>query len=676
MPTAETRQDSYAWLQTPTLPATEAFLAQEQAHLEQYLASTTALQQRLFDEISARYQDSDLFTPTPLGDWLYYFRKHAGETYSRYYRSPPLAGGALLEPDPTGEQLLLDPNLLAGDGRIAFGALSISPGGQYLAYSLWAGSGDGLFVLNMATGEQSAVSLPTEPFDGTVVWANDNQTLLFGAGQHSQQLYRYRLGEAQPEKVFEEQRSAYRLRCSRSSSGHWLLLHCLASDASDTWVLPADAPGGQFQALPGPGGSPRGELDHGLWGEQWCWLHRASGAGVTSQVDCASAEASPALAGPWQPLVAPRAGVSIEAMAPKRSALVLSVRNQGLPQVEIHRAGTPAETVGFGDQQAYQLAVRAALPFDSPAVVLALESFTQPPQTQWLALPSAERQVLKTLAVQGNFDPERYATRRLWATAADGTAIPISLVMRRDHLERGPQRLLLQVYGAYGVALEPSFSHAGLSLIDRGFSLAIAHVRGGGTLGPAWHAGGRGALKQHSIDDFIACSEYLIEQGWTTAQGLVIHGHSAGGLVVGAALNQRPELFAAAIARQPFVDPLTAMLDPTLRLTELEYEEWGDPRGAEAYAWIAGWSPYENARAQAYPPLLATGAMGDTVVPYWHPAKWVAKLREQATGGGEILLAIDPEGAHGQPLGRYERIRQDALEYAFMLKALGLADHL
>ncbi|UFH48097.1 prolyl oligopeptidase family serine peptidase [Pseudomonas sp. KNUC1026] len=283
--------------------------------------------------------------------------------------------------------------------------------------------------------------------------------------------------------------------------------------------------------------------------------------------------------------------------------------------------------------------------------------------------------MLKAYPVQGNFDSTRYLSKRLWATSADGTRIPISITLRADHQHRGALRLVLSGYGAYGVTQEPEFSYSALSLLDRGFALATAHVRGGGMLGQAWHAAGQGLNKQRSFDDFIACAEYLIEEGWTTAEALVIHGASAGGLLVGAVLDRRPELFRAAIARQPFVDVLTAMSDPDLALTTQEYQEWGDPRQAEQNAEIRRWSPYENVSNQAYPALLVSAGLLDRQVPYWQPAKWVARLRERKVDDHLLLLMTDLQGVHGAPFARNDRIRRDAVEYAFMFKALGLAEH-
>jgi oligopeptidase B len=320
---------------------------------------------------------------------------------------------------------------------------------------------------------------------------------------------------------------------------------------------------------------------------------------------------------------------------------------------------------------AYSLHVQDNLEFDSPVIRLRYEALNRPAQVRQLDLASGEQVVLKQTPVEGRFDADDYVSERLWATGADGTRIPISLVARRDTF--GPAApLYLYGYGAYGASLDPWFSHARLSLLERGFVFAIAHVRGGGELGEAWYRAGKLEHKENSFADFIACAEHLIASGHTTSAQLAISGGSAGGLLIGAVLNQRPDLFAAAIAEVPFVDVLNTMQNPDLPLTVTEYDEWGDPNEPDVFERIKAYAPYENVGAQAYPAILAVAGYNDSRVQYWEAAKWVARLRASKTDANLLLLKTEMGAGHGGMSGRYQGLKDVALEYAFLFKVLGL----
>ncbi|MBD1553965.1 prolyl oligopeptidase family serine peptidase [Pseudomonas typographi] len=670
------RQRPVNWLRSASATATRAYLGEERAYFDAWMDHTRVLQGRLFEEIKGRYRDADASVPQPFGGYLYYFRKLQGESMARYYRCRHLTATAL-EVDPNTEQLLLDPNAMANGAPIAFGAVAPSPDQRYLAYSVIAAAGSGLFIQDLATGLVRPVPPPGAPFDGSVAWAADSHTLFFATAttQHSNRLYRYRLGEALAQLAFEEHDNRFNLHCSRSRSGRWLILRCASKTSSETWVLDARAPERPFACLLPRQQQHKGVVDHGRWGAAWHWFDHTSAGGAPLNVRHAPDHGSLPSREQWQWLAAPEDDVAIEGMDLNHHAVVLSLRKQGRPSLEIHRQGAAPVPIQVPDD-VYLLGVHAPLAFESPAMLLVHESLATPRQVRWLDLATGEHRLIKQMEVLGNFASERYTTLRLQATSPDGTGVPISLVLRKDHATRRPLRVLLTGYGAYGVTQEPAFSYSRLSLIDRGFAVAIAHVRGGGLLGEPWHAAGKGEHKQNSIDDFIACAHYLLDQGWTTPEGLAIRGESAGGLLIGATLNQRPGLCKVAVAHQPFVDPLTAMLDPSLPLTTTEYGEWGDPREPHAHAWIKAYSPYENVAAQAYPALLVTAGFQDPVVPYWQPAKWVAKLRASKTDSNPLLFYLDLQGTHGAGPGRYERIRRDALEYAFIFHAMGLAKSL
>ncbi|WP_343572466.1 S9 family peptidase [Pseudomonas sp.] len=671
----EAAADPYAWLENRDAEDVLDYLKAENAYLEDQLLPQTKLRETLFQEIKGRIRETDLSLPTPWGPWLYYQRTTAGDEYPRHYRCPRPADGSLTV-DEAAEQLLLDPNALAGDAFLSVGAFSISPDHSKLAYSLDT-SGDEIYTLYVKElADGSVTALPFEDCDGSLTWANDNRTLFFGElddTHRPHKLYRHRLGESGAEQVFEERDGRFFLHCYRASSERQLILLLGSKTTSEAWVLDANTPDGDFVCL-----APREEdheyyPDHGRLNGEWAWLIRSNQEGINYALYHAS-EAQPTREH-WQTLIAHRDEVMLEGLTLSATALTLSLREGGLPIVEVQPQDQPAHRVQLPDA-AYNLYVQDSLEFDSPVIRLRYEALNRPAQIRQLELSSGEQKVLKETPVEGPFDADAYESRRLWATAADGVQVPISLVGRRDVLEniaRGqPAPLYLYGYGAYGESLDPWFSHARLSLLERGFIFVIAHVRGGGELGEAWYRAGKLAYKQNTFSDFIACAEHLLAQGYSSSAQLAISGGSAGGLLIGAVLNQRPQLFAAAIAEVPFVDVLNSMLNPDLPLTVTEYDEWGNPEEPEVYARIRAYAPYENVSAQDYPALLAVAGYNDSRVQYWEAAKWVAKLRVSKTDDNLLLLKTDLGAGHGGMSGRYQGLKDVALEYAFLFKVLGI----
>jgi oligopeptidase B len=670
----ESGADPYRWLENRDSDEVLDHLRAENAYLEAELAPQQALRERLFEEIKGRIRETDLSLPVPWGDYLYFQRTTAGDEYPRHYRCRKPADGSLAL-DAASEQLLLDPNALAGGGYLALGAFSVSPDQRRLAYSLDR-SGDEiyrLFVKELDSGQIQ--ELPFDDCDGSMTWAGDSQTLFFTELDDTHRpykLYRHRLGEDGAEAVFEEGDGRFFLHCYRSSSERQLILQLGSKTTSEVWVLDAERPQDAFACL-----APREEgheydVDHGLQDGAWSWLIRSNQSGINFALYAAGEDAPQRPH--WREIRAHDPAVMLEGVTLNRDALVLSLREGGLPVLEVQPQGAAAYRVQLPDA-AYSLHVQDSLEFHSAVIRLRYEALGRPAQIRQLELATGAQQVLKQTPVEGPFDAEAYESRRLWATAADGTRVPISLVARREVLAAGtPAPLYLYGYGAYGESLDPWFSHARLSLLERGFVFAIAHVRGGGEMGEAWYRAGKLEHKQNSFGDFIACAEHLIGAGLTTPAQLAISGGSAGGLLIGAVLNQRPRLFAAAIAEVPFVDVLNTMLNPELPLTVTEYDEWGDPNQPEVFARIQAYAPYENVRAQAYPAILAVAGYNDSRVQYWEAAKWVARLRERKTDANLLLLKTDLDAGHGGMSGRYQGIRDVALEYAFVLRVLGLAE--
>ncbi|ROO35075.1 MULTISPECIES: S9 family peptidase [unclassified Pseudomonas] len=664
--------DPYAWLQERDTEAVLDYLKAENSYQEAQLADQAELRETLFQEIKGRILETDLSLPSPWGPYLYYTRTTAGDEYPRHYRCPRPADDSLTV-DESREQLLLDPNELAGGGFFSLGAFSISPDHQRLAYSQDT-SGDEiytLFVKELSNGKVSELSF--ENCDGSMTWANDSLTLFFGElddTHRPHKLWRYRLDGTAAEEVFHEPDGRFFLHCYRSSSERQLILSLGSKTTSEVWVLDAAQPQQPFTCL-----APRVEdheydVDHGLLEGQWTWFIRSNRDGINFALYQAPDTGVAPVEADWQNLIPHSDTVMIDGLSLNAGAMTLSLREGGLPIIEVHPQGLPAYRVQLPDA-AYSLHVQNSLEFVSERIRLRYEALNRPAQIRQLQLASGEQVVLKQTPVLGPFDADAYVSQRLWASAPDGTQVPISLVIKREALGR-PVPLYLYGYGAYGESLDPWFSHARLSLLDRGVAFAIAHVRGGGELGEAWYRAGKQEHKHNTFSDFIACAEHLIAQGFTTAEQLAISGGSAGGLLIGAVLNQRPELYKVAIAEVPFVDVLNTMLDPDLPLTVTEYDEWGNPEEPAVYDRIKAYAPYENVSAQAYPALLVIAGYNDSRVQYWEAAKWVAKLRATKTDDNPLLLKTELGAGHGGMSGRYQGLRDVALEYAFVLKVLGL----
>ncbi|POD33443.1 peptidase S9 [Pseudomonas syringae pv. syringae] len=667
--------DPYAWLHNRDTDEVLDYLKAENAWQEQQLAEQTGLRESLFEEIKGRILETDLSLPSPWGPYLYYTRTTQGDEYARHYRCPRPADDSNTV-DESAEELLLDPNEMADGGFFSLGAFSISPDHQRLAYSLDT-SGDEvyeLYVKELSTGQIS--SLPFENCDGSMTWANDSQTLFFGELDDTHRpgkLHRHTLGTASAEQVFDEPDGRFFLHCFRSSSERQLIILLNSKTTSEAWVLDADHPQQAFTCL-----APRSEgheyyPDHGLLDGVWTWFIRSNQSGINFALYHAAQQASGVpVREDWQTLVAHDDKVMLEGVSLNAKGISLSLREGGLPIIEVRPQALPTYRVQLPDA-AYSLYVQDTLEFDSDKIRLRYQSLNRPAQVRQLTLASGEQVVLKETPVLGIFDADAYVSQRLWATASDGAQVPISLVVKRE-LAGQATPLYLYGYGAYGESLDPWFSHARLSLLDRGVAFAIAHVRGGGELGEAWYRNGKQEHKQNTFGDFIACAEHLVAQGLTSAEQLVISGGSAGGLLIGAVLNQRPELFKAAIAEVPFVDVLNTMLDPDLPLTVTEYDEWGNPQEPEVYARIKAYAPYENVTAQAYPAMLVIAGYNDSRVQYWEAAKWVAKLRATKTDDNPLLLKTELGAGHGGMSGRYQGLRDVALEYAFIFKVLQIAE--
>nr|WP_314876040.1 S9 family peptidase [uncultured Pseudomonas sp.] len=663
--------DPYAWLQQRDSAEVLTYLQAENAYQEACLADQAPLREQLFEEIKGRILETDLSLPSPWGPWLYYTRTTAGDEYPRHYRSPRPADDSNTV-DASAEQLLLDPNELAAGGFLSLGTFNVSPDHQLLAYSLDTNGEETytLYVKDLATG--AITTLPFEDCDGCMTWANDSRTLFFAELDDTHRpcrLRRFSLGEADAHTVFEEDDGRFFLHCYRASSERQLILLLNSKTTSEAWVLDAETPLAEFTCLAAREEGHEYFPDHGKLDGDWRWFIRSNQDGINFALYQAPSVAVPSRA-QWQVLVAHRDNIMLEGLSLNASALALSLREGGLPIIEVRPQGLAPYRVELPDA-AYSLYVQDSLEFASTRIRLRYEALNRPAQVRQLELANGTQTVLKQTPVLGAFDADAYVSERLWATANDGTQVPISLVRRREDVGKTVP-LYLYGYGAYGESLDPWFSHARLSLLERGVAFAIAHVRGGGELGEAWYRAGKQEHKQNTFDDFIACAEHLIATGVSRPEQLAISGGSAGGLLIGAVLNLRPQLFRCAIAEVPFVDVLNTMLDPELPLTVTEYDEWGNPEEPEVHARIKAYAPYENVKAQAYPAMLVVAGYNDSRVQYWEAAKWVARLRTLKTDNNLLLLKTEMGAGHGGMSGRYQGLRDVALEYAFVLNELGV----
>ncbi len=652
--------DPYAWLEQRDNPEVIAYLQAENEHTEAWLAGHEDRREDLFNEICGRIRETDLSLPSIWRGWLYYQRTEAGAEYPRYYRcrqSEPYS----LEIDAASEMLLLDLNELAGDGFLQLGDFAISPDQRWLGYSLDR-QGDEIYTLylkELATGD--ILTLPLERADGSMTWANDSSTLFaVNMDEASRPSTLWRLSRSEPpQQVYHEADQRFLLHVYRSSSEEWLLAGSHSKNTSEIRLLAADHPTGDWRLVSERKTGHEYHVDHGPNG----LVIRSNDAGENFALY--SADPLQPERPAWTLLRDVDPQRTLEDFSLQEKALVLHYRDQGLVMLEVQPSMGEAYPLSMPDA-VYSLRVQGGEDYDSERLRIRYESLNRPAEIRALLLATGEQSVLKRTPVEGTFSADDYQVARHWATAPDGTRVPVSLVGRPEAFER-PAPLYLYGYGSYGASMDPWFSHARLSLLDRGWIFAIAHIRGGADMGEAWYLAGKLEHKHNTFTDFIACAEELLGSKVTDRDRLVIAGGSAGGLLIGNVINQRPELFAAGVADVPFVDVWNTMNNPDLPLTIGEYEEWGDPNEPEVAERIKGYAPYEQVRSQAYPALFVTAGYHDMRVQYWEAAKWVAKLRHMKTDQNPLLLRTQMAAGHGGASGRYQAIRELAEEYSFVL---------
>jgi oligopeptidase B len=679
--------DDYEWLRDKESPETLGYLEAENAYTRARTAHLEALRERIFEEIRRRTKETDLSVPVRIGDWWYYSRTIEGKQYGLSCRRPVgdpgdwTPPGVDAEDRPADEQVLLDANELAeGHEFLAIGASTVSLDARLLAFSTDT-TGDERFLLrvkDLTTGELLPDAIPGTTYGAS--WDASGTHLFYTTvddAWRADKIWRHRLGTDPAEDVLVHHETDERFWVSvgRTRSDRFLVIGSGSKTTSEYRILDAHDPTGEFRVVAPRRHGVEYSVEHAVLGgaDVLLVLHNDRAENfelAVAPVDASSHEQ-------WRTLIGHDPGVRLEDVDAFAGHLVVSQRSDGLTQLRLLRlgdGGIAGDELLAMEHPLYTVGLSGNPEFAQPTIRFGYTTMATPAAVHQLDLRTGERTLLKQTPVLGGFDPGAYEQHREWATADDGTRVPISIVVPSGAPRDGSVPFLLYGYGAYETSIDPYFTISRLSLLDRGMGFAIAHVRGGGELGRRWYDEGKLLRKRTTFTDFVACARHLAATGWTSADRLVAEGGSAGGLLMGAVANLAPEAFAGIVADVPFVDALTTILDPGLPLTVVEWEEWGNPlKDADVYRYMKGYTPYENVEPQRYPPILAETSLHDTRVYYVEPAKWVARLRATALNGQDVLLKTEMAAGHGGVSGRYNAWRDRAFSYAWVLDRAGLA---
>jgi oligopeptidase B len=665
--------DDYAWLRDKENPEVTAYLEAENAYAAAVMKPLDGQREELYQEMLSHVKQTDVSVPFRDGDWWYYTRTEEGLQYAIHCRTH----GSPNATEDTPEKVILDGNQLAkGHAFFSIGATDITSDGRWLAYTTDT-TGFRQYTLHikdLKTGETLAGEVERV---GSVTWAADNRNLFYTVEDEEQkrqyQLWRHALGTPHTADtlVYQEDDERFNLGAGRTRDGKFIVMEPASHITTESWVLLATEPEGRFTLI-----SPReDEHEYSIDHRNGLWFIRTNDRGrnfrlVTAPVATPGREF-------WTELIAHRDGVMIEEIDLFAGFFIACEREEGLPRLRVWRFdGDGPEAAKTGEisfpEPAYSAQPHVNRIFDTPTFRYAYQSLVTPSSVYEYDVATGASTLLKQLEIPGGFDRTLYASERVHAIAPDGVQVPVSLVYRKDKRAEGRNPLYVYGYGSYGYSLPLGFSSNRLSLLDRGVVMAYAHIRGGGDLGEPWHDAGKMLVKRNTFTDFIACVEHLTAASYGDPARVAIEGGSAGGLLMGAVVNLRPDLFRAVLSHVPFVDVMNTMLDATLPLTVPEYEEWGNPNEAEYFTYMLSYSPYDNLKAASYPAMLVKTSLHDSQVMYWEPAKYVAKLRTLKTDGHALLLVTNMQAGHGGSSGRYDYLKEIALDYAFLMRELGL----
>jgi oligopeptidase B len=658
--------DEYAWFREKENPELLAHLKAENEYTAALMQPLEPLQQTLFEEIVGRIQQTDLSVPTKEGNYFYYSRTQEGKQYPFYCRKK----GSLDAP----EELYLDANALAeGLEYFRIGVLETSPDQRLLAYSTDS-DGDEDYTIqiqNLEDGTLYPDRIPKTYY--AVEWAQDNQTLFYNVlneAKRPHRVYRHALNSdsSTDELVYEEEDPRFTLNVSKSRSKRFLLLESTSPNTSEIRLLDARNPLSEARIFR----ERQTEIEYSLTHQEEHLFLRINDRGrnfrlVRCPVDNWGEEH-------WVEILPHRSDVYLEAVTAFHNYLIVVERENGLRRFRYQQPGSSTwESIEF-EEKAYAAGLTGNLDYEAVTLRYQYSSPITPPSVYDFHFATRQHELLKRNEVLGGYDPQRYAVDSLLVRAADGTQVPLITLRLRGLDPSRPHPTLLYGYGSYGVKTDASFSSPRFSLVDRGFIYAIAQVRGGAEMGQPWHDAGKMQYKRNTFTDFIACAEHLIASGDTTPAQLAIEGGSAGGLLVGACVTMRPDLYGAVLAHVPFVDVLNTMLDPSLPLTVGEYEEWGNPEDKPFFDYIRSYSPYDNTRPAHYPQMLLTAGLNDPRVSYWEPAKWAARLRDVNLAPTRITLKVNMGAGHFGASGRYDRFKEFAFYFAWLLQAFGMTE--
>ncbi|MBC7917187.1 MAG: S9 family peptidase [Rhodoferax sp.] len=666
------RNDSYYWLRDDErkAPAVLAYLNAENQWYDQHAGRYKAMEDGLFEEIKGRIKQDDASVPTRKGDYLYYTRFEQGREYPLYARKRNAPDAA--------EEIMLDVNQLAqGKGYYQVGAYEISSGQDIMAY-VEDLTGRRQFTLrfkNLVTGETYADSIPG--LSGSIAWANDNKTIFYVENEpntlRSYRVKRHVLGTsvASDVTVYEERNDSFFTQVKKTSSQAYIQIHVGSTTSDEALVLDAATPTASFKSLAPKQADFHYRADHiaDRWIIRTDW--QAPNYRLMQVAHNQIGQRSE-----WKPLLAHDPKVFINNFELFTNYLVIDERSEGLRRLRVQpwdqgKMTGKAQYIR-SDEPAYATDLQPNYVQNSEVVRYVYSSLTTPQTTYDYNMRTGERTLRKRQPVLGGFDSANYQTERLWVTVRDGVKVPVSLVYRKGFQKDGTAPLFQYAYGSYGLSTDPVFRSSIVSLLDRGFVYAIAHIRGGQEMGRAWYEDGKKLNKKNTFNDFVDITEALVQQKYAAKDKVFAQGGSAGGLLMGAVANMRPELYRGILAAVPFVDVVTTMLDESIPLTTNEFDEWGNPKQKAFYDYMLSYSPYDNIKAQAYPAMLVTTGLHDSQVQYYEPAKWVAKLRTLNTGKAPLLMHINMEAGHGGSAGRFKRLRETAQDYAFVLDQLGI----
>lgn len=658
-----TLSDDYFWMRDKKNPEVIKYLEAENAYTDAQTKHTAALQEKLYKEMLSRIKETDTNVPWPQGGYLYYTRTEAGKQYATWARRK----GSMSAP----EEVLLDLNeMVKGHPYMSVSDFEVSNDTNLLAYSTDS-TGYREYTLNVKDLRTGATTKIAERVS-SVAWANDNKTLFYvvdhPVNKNPYRLYRHTLGKTDDDLIYEEKDEMFGIGVERSRSHGYIFLTSGSHTTSEVRYLSADKPTEDFRLmLPREAGHEYYVDHHGD-----TFYIRTNEKGSLNFKLVSAPVADPRREN-WKEVIPHRAGVMMGGVELFKDFYVVSERGNATPRVRILDYKSAKATDINVPEPVYSISLSTNREYDTAKIRYNYQSFITPSSTYDYDVKTGKSELLKQQPVLGGYDPKLYNSERVYATASDGTKVPISLVYKKDLKLDGSRPMLLGAYGSYGIPSNVGFSSNRLSLLDRGVVFATAHIRGGGDLGKEWHDAGKMMTKKNTFTDFIAAAEYLVNQKYTSRERLVITGGSAGGLLMGAVVNMRPDLFKAVVAYVPFVDVINTELDDTLPLTAGEWEEWGNPvKSKENFQYMLSYSPYDNVAAKDYPAMLVKTSLNDSQVLFHEPTKWVAKLRTMKTDKNPLLLKVNMGAGHGGASGRYDALREAAFDYAFMLTQMGI----